>query len=309
MPSHEFDCIAQYFVNKANYTDKHTQLSNGDDASIHKLMQHQSLVVSTDTAVAGVHWPHDFPLDKAADRAVCAALSDLAAMGAKARWAWVSVVAPNTLALKDIGQGVSDALNRYQVELAGGDTVSAETVVISITVAGVVDEGAAMQRNQAKVGDQVWLLGKLGYSALGLEQWLAGKRDGKFVPWFSDIVPKLEQGIMLREAGVRCCIDVSDGLLQDAGHLAKASNVQLKLDISHCPDWDSICDYVGEEKAQQLMCSGGEDYALLFTAPANQSWDESFASCIGVCTQGSGVQANIQGRDVDVRQTGYKHFE
>ncbi|PCI42866.1 MAG: thiamine-phosphate kinase [Proteobacteria bacterium] len=308
MSGGEFDLIQQCFVSKASYSHAHTVVGNGDDASVHGLAENEQLVVSTDMAVQGVHWPDDFPLDLAADRAVCAALSDLAAMGAKACWAWVSVVAEDSDALAMMGLGVGNALNRYDVELSGGDTVHAACNSLNITVAGIVEKNTSMQRNKAKVADNIWILGNSGLASLGLQQWFSGHKDADFVESFSHIEPKLKQGNLLREMGVRCCIDVSDGVLQDAGHISKASQIAMQLDVEKFPDWQRLSEKLGDEKAMQAMLSGGEDYALLFTAPANMKGLDKLATCMGVCVPGSDVQAYYQGEMIHVVKSGYDHF-
>jgi len=308
MPSSEFTLIQQCFVSKALNTHGNTIVANGDDASVHRLDSGQELVVSTDTAVQGVHWPDDFPLDQAADRAVCAALSDLAAMGADACWAWVSVVAEDAEALKSMGQGVTAALNRYDVELAGGDTVHAPLNSLNITVSGVLDKGRSMQRSHAQAADNIWLLGNTGFSSLGLEQWLQGSKDGDFVEHFSHIEPKLKQGQHLRALGVRCCIDVSDGVFQDASHISKASNIAMQLDVGMFPGWQLLREQLGAEKAMQVMLSGGEDYGLLFTAPSGIKGLDEVATCVGVCLKGSGVHVHYQGEKIKLKKSGYDHF-
>ena len=308
MADAEFNYIEQFFRAKATVKQASTHIYNGDDASVHSLETDEELVVSTDTAVAGVHWPHDFPLVQAAERALCAALSDLAAMGAEARWAWVSVMSHNKEGLHDMGEGVANALNRYQVELAGGDTVHAPIYALNITVAGVVKKGAAMQRNKACAGDRIWVVGKLGFASLGLTQWQAGEKDGLLVPFFRDIQPKLEQGARLRELGVSCCIDVSDGLLQDAGHIASASNVGMQFELSRFPEWQNMVEDVGVEHATEAMLSGGEDYALLFTAPAALSGLEYFADCIGEVNDSLEMKVLLDGEEAIYTHVGYEHF-
>jgi len=285
-----------------------TCVGNGDDASVHAIPQGQQLVVSTDTAVAGVHWPHDFPLEMAADRAVCAALSDLAAMGAKAHWAWVSAMASNGQVLQDMGRGVTAALNRHGVELSGGDTVQSPLNALNITVSGLLPEASAMQRNQANVGDDVWLLGDVGLSSLGLKEWFAGKRSGRFLPYFQHISPQLEQGEVLRNLGVRCCMDVSDGLWQDAEKLCQACHVSIHFDVESLPRWKTMVQDVGEDAAIQAMLSGGEDYALLFTAPAHCSGLPSQAVKVGRCMEGMHVAAFLNGQSIIPKHGGFDHF-
>jgi len=308
MSGSEFTLIEQYFVSKTSKTHASTLVGNGDDASVHDLAENEQLVVSTDMAVQGVHWPDDFPLDQAADRAVCAALSDLAAMGAEAAWAWVSVVAEDKSALQAMGQGVCAACNRYQVELAGGDTVHAPLNSLNVTVGGIVSKNTIMQRNKAKNSDKVWLCGQSGLAALGLEQWQQGNKNGAFVTSFSQIFPQLKQGTMLCEMGVRCCIDVSDGVLQDAGHVCQQSKVAMHLELETFPTWPVLQEKLGKEKAARMILSGGEDYALLFTAAADMQGLESIATCVGHCVEGVGIEVFYQGEKMDVGALGYDHF-
>jgi len=209
---------------------------------------------------------------------------------------------------------VADALNHHAVELAGGDTVNANINALTVTVSGILPRASAMRRNAAQVSDKIWVVGKLGASHLGLRQWQNGQKDGVFVPCFRDVHPKLAQGQKLRELGVKCCIDVSDGLLQDAGHIAKASGVGMRLEVSQFPGWKSMCETVGEAKAPHVMLTGGEDYALLFTAPRHMTWLNSLARCVGECVEhreldGVWVQAQLKGENIQCEGSGYDHFE
>ena len=282
--------------------------SDLDDASVHTIPDGMELVISTDASIRGVHWPEAFPLDLAADRAVCAALSDLAAMGAEACWAWVSVMAQTQDDLVELGKGVNAALSRYSVELSGGDTAYSSIDTLSITVGGLVPKGKAMRRNQAGKGDSVWVIGRSGFSARGLRQWRADMEEGYFKRYLEVIKPKLEQGVKLRELGIQCCIDVSDGLLQDASHLASDSKVGMKLELSKLPGWELLCHKVGETSAIHAAVSGGEDYALLFTAPEGMGWLDSFATQIGVCTDGIDVEVQLNGTTLEGLAAGFDHF-
>ncbi len=297
------------FRKEARIFSAMTQVGNGDDASVHALPEGQAWVVSVDTAVAGVHWPYDFPLHRAADRAVCAALSDLAAMGATAHWVWLSVMAEKPEDLVRMGQGAVAALNRYQVELSGGDTVAAKSTALSVTVSGLLPQGSAMQRGQANIGDDIWLLGQVGHSALALQAWFAGERETTRIAAFCEIQPRLKDGVRIRDLGVRCCMDVSDGLLQDAGHMAQASSLMMVLELADIPDWQRLSHQVGEDKARQLVLSGGEDYALLFTAPPIlASKLQGYAHRIGYCCAGQGVEVLLHGEPQVLQTRGYEHF-
>ncbi|MDX8402979.1 MAG: thiamine-phosphate kinase [Mariprofundaceae bacterium] len=305
----EFDLIQKAFRQGSPKPHSNTSVWNGDDASVHSIPDGMELVVSTDSSVFGVHWPENFPLDKAADRAVCAALSDLAAMGAEACWAWVSVMSGSDDDLMELGKGVNAALSRYAIELAGGDTVHSSVNTLNITVAGIVPEGKAMCRYKAKNKDRVWIIGKAGFSSLGLKQWMAEMEEGYFKRYFEVIKPKLKQGARLRELGICCCIDVSDGVLQDAGHIAKASGVGMELELSDFAGWDILCHKVGEKNAVKAVVGGGEDYALIFTAPEGMGWLDSFATCVGRCTNDEGVKILLKGEKLEGLSPGYDHFE
>ena len=298
------------FREKARIFSAYTTVGNGDDASVHQVPEGYELVVSTDTSLAGVHWPHDFPVQQAAHRAVCSALSDMAAMGAQAQWTWVSVMANTAQELKQMGEGVTSALNQYQVELSGGDTVSSPVAALNVTVSGMVPQGTAMQRNQAQVGDTIWLLGRVGWASLGLQAWFDGDDPHGFVPYFQEIEPKLTEGMQLRAGGVACCIDVSDGLLQDAGHIAQASGVGMLLELEHIPDWHVLSKLLGQDAASRAVLSGGEDYALLCTAPAALApLLQDKASAIGHCVEGCGISVTMQGQPYPYTHQGFDHFD
>ncbi|MDX8391239.1 MAG: thiamine-phosphate kinase [Mariprofundaceae bacterium] len=305
----EFDLIQQAFRQKAPLIHHTTHLANGDDASVHALPAGFELVVSSDMSVAGVHWPDDFPLTDAANRAVNAAFSDLAAMGAQACWVWCCAAVSDAASAADMGEGIAAALAKYDVELAGGDTVQAQTNSLSVTVGGMLPEGTAMRRDAACGEDEVWLCGHTGLAAYGLQQWQKGLRSDAEIGGFRVITPQLDAGVFFRQAGVRCCIDVSDGLLADAGHLAVASGVGIEIETEKSPGFDALCQHLPRAEAVQLTLSGGEDYALLFTAPAALHEKlTTLASCIGRCTVGAGITATLDGENVEISRRGYDHF-
>lgn len=310
--NHEFDAITKLFQQRTPFQHPTTRIGNGDDASTHEIPQGFELVISTDTAVEGVHWPHDMGLDIAGNRAIQAALSDLAAMGAKPAWLWLSIMANNEHDLQQMSHGIVQACQQQTVELAGGDTVTSPTNAINVTVGGLIQKDKAMTRSSAIVGDDVWLCGDVGLSAAGLNQWLDGEHDGTFVPHFQHIQPQLEQSQSLIDLGIKCCIDISDGLLQDAGHIAKASQVGIIINIENIkllPSYAKL-QHLGDEQVLKHMLSGGEDYALLFTAPAKnqQTLSQLGAFKLGHCTQGSSIHLCYDGKTIDYNIKGFDHF-
>ncbi len=305
----EFEIIEHAFHQRMPFVHQFTRLSNGDDASIHAVPGGRELAVSTDISMAGKHWPENFPLNDAACRAVNAAVSDLAAMGATPAWMWLGVMATSPGDADRMGQGVGMALSTLSMELAGGDTISSPVNALSVTVAGLLPEGSGMRRDAARAGQDVWLCGNAGFSAYGLRQWRQGQHGGTYIPYFRDVRPLLTEGTRLRELGVTCCIDVSDGLCADAGHLADASGVALNLRLEDVPGFPTLFREVNEEEAIRLVLSGGEDYALLFTAATDMRGAlHAFASRIGQCGEGSDVHVTWNGRHISIGGEGYKHF-
>ncbi len=306
----EFELIQHCFAGKAQVRHPSVLLGIGDDASIHALPAGQEWVVSTDTSVQGVHWPEDMPLQTAGKRAVASALSDLAAMGAEAVCAWLNVICSGRQQVHAMAEGVTHALETFGVMLAGGDTVHGPVNSISVTVAGYLPAGTAMRRDQVRAGQCLWLCGRVGFAALGLQQWLQGERNSAGVDAFVNIQPLLYAGKRLREAGVRSCIDISDGLLQDAGHLARASRVALELHLDALPAWNLLRQQAGE-RAAELALGGGEDYALLFAAPKDLPALEGIAVPIGRSLsrgEEGTVQVYCDGRIIESVDAGYDHF-
>ena len=310
MRDNEFSLIDHYFNGKGGQRHPFTRLAIGDDASLHGLPVGMELVVSTDTSVENVHWPNDLPLETAADRAICSALSDLAAMGAQAVAVWINVMASSSDAVKAMAAGVSRSLQRYNVELVGGDTCRSATNALAVTVAGQLPEGTAMRRDQARVNDNIWLAGPLGFHAAGLQQWMSGNKQGALVHYIDEITPRLATGMRLRELGVSCCIDVSDGLLQDAEHLAGASGIGMDIEVTQVSNWPELCLQLGDDTlALESVTHGGEDYALLFTAPASMQIPDDLAVRVGRCRAGSGVDIYRDGVLCHMKKKGFLHFE
>ncbi len=305
----EFKLIEEAFRSQCRFKHPYTRISNGDDASVHCFPSVMELVVSTDCFVAGIHWPDDFPLPDAGEKAIGSALSDLAAMGAEAAWIWLGVQAVSPADAVAVGKGVSIATNRYQVELAGGDTTRSSVNAISVTVGGLVPEGKAMRRDAAEVGDDIWLIGNPGSASFGLNQWKRGIRDGVYIDRFRKVSPLLHEGIHLRQSGVHCCIDVSDGLLQDADHCAEKSGVGMHLRLDAIPDYHILLQSVPAEDARGFILAGGEDYALLFTAPISlRSELHQFASKVGSCELGNGVRVSLDNNPLQLKRRGWDHF-
>jgi len=288
----------------------------GDDAAVLEAFS-GAVVLSVDSAVEGVHF--DLRWLSFADvgyRAFAAALSDLAAMGARPRAALVALIAPadfEDAALYAIADGIAEAQEAFGAQVAGGNLARGSELSLSTTVIGEVD-GAALTRAGARVGERLYVGGRLGAAALGRELLAAGseatspERAAAVAHWRRPKA-RLEQGRAL--AGVAsCCIDISDGLLQDLSHLAEASGLGFAVELEALP----LAAGLAREAAAlgldplELALSGGEDYELLFCGPEGLPFD--WARPIGRVEVEPGlrlVDAGGRLRAPPARR-GYRHF-
>lgn len=264
----EFELIRRCFASGFPTRDD-VVLGVGDDASIIAPPPNRHLVQSIDTQVADVHFPRHAPAHLIAQRAFRCALSDLAAMGAEPQGFHLALTLPqaNETWLLDFSEGLKQAAATYAVPLLGGDTTRGNDLVISIAVQGWVPHPARLLRSQAQTGDDVWLSGDIGHAALALAEVLQQPERiqvplsrGARAYYLPDIHIELGQALL----GVaHAALDVSDGLIQDAQHIASCSNLDLHLHL------DQIHTAVAAHDRRWEQClTGGDDYQLLFTAPA-----------------------------------------
>jgi len=264
----EFDLINKYFTRPT----PSAELGVGDDAALLRVSDGKELAISTDMLVSGTHFFPDADPFQLGHKTLAVNLSDLAAMGAVPRWATLSLSLPSIDEewLRRFSEGFFALADDNGVELIGGDTTRGP-LNLCITIMGEVPRGKALRRDGAKVGDDIWVSGKLGQAALGLAN-LQGKfkfygevRD-ECLKALHQPHPRVSLGLALRGIA-NSAIDISDGLLADLGHILERSNVGAELDIEALPIVD---DGVEKELAQQCALAGGDDYELCFTAPESQ---------------------------------------
>ncbi len=277
----------------------------GDDAAV-VTGEAGPLLLATDLVVAGVHTDPGVSSD--ADlgyKAMTVTVSDLAAMGARPRWALVSVAGPPGSDPVALSSGVAEAATELGCAVVGGDLSAAPVVTVSVAVAGVLVPAppagpGPLLRSGARPGDTLWLTGPLGSSAAGLRLARSGGSVGSVgsvgssnmrVPASALIAAhrrpraRVVEGEAARLAGASAAIDISDGLVADARHLAESSGVGLEL--AGVPVAD------GATEAEAL--AGGEDYELLVATPDGPRLAAAFATAglrppvaIGVCTPDAG---------------------
>lgn len=287
----------------------------GDDAAVLELPAGHQLVVSTDTLVAGRHFPSDAMPDVVAYRSMAVAASDLAAMGATPAYATVSLTLERLSEswAMQFASGIATAARRFRLAVVGGN-VARGPFNVTVTVHGHVPRGAAITRSGARVGDHVYVTGLLGGASLALKDpKLAdclltdlGKDTPRRRFWKPE--PRLAFAETLRGiAGA--AIDISDGLSSDLRHLCSASGVAGRVALERLP--------VYRRCSPRRAATAGDDYELVFTsAPGHDSEIASLAQHAGVPVQVIGAVQDGKPGDVEWRHNGrrvklpkgYRHF-
>lgn len=306
MAATEFSIISRYFSSLGR--GEAVELGVGDDCAILRLADDQRLATSMDTLVAGVHFPDDaFPED-IGYRAVAVAASDLAAMGASPLGITVALTLPKAdeFWLTTFSEGLARAVSEYTLPLIGGDTTKGP-LTITVQVFGSLPSKLALMRNGAAVGEKLYVSGTLGDAAGGLsfiqEKWQPEPEHADYVlNRFYRPTARLQLGKMLLGQATSA-IDISDGLLADAGHIAAASGVRLNIQSASLPLSAALKSHPDESQARQWALCGGDDYELCFTLPANLPVPEG-CTYIGDVTAGEGVDCDML---VDTA-SGYRHF-
>jgi thiamine-monophosphate kinase len=292
-----------------------------DDAALVRVPAGQDLVIAKDAIVEGVHFLPDDPPETVASKLLRTNLSDLAAMGAVPLGYLTVLARPRNLPegwLKRFAAGLAADQERFGCHLLGGDTVSTPgPLTLTLTILGTAPQSQALRRSGAKPGDQVWVSGTLGDAALGLRvlKGLALPEDEalQLVDRYRTPQPRLALGRALLGLAT-AAMDVSDGLLADLRHIAKASGVAAVVEADALPLSEAGRGVPG---ALEAALTGGDDYELLFTAPPDA--EERLAALsrelalrltrIGRIEPGTGVRAlDAAGRELRLDQAGWRHF-
>jgi thiamine-monophosphate kinase len=266
----EFEIIARYFAHQP-VTRVDVALGIGDDAALLEVPPDQQLVVSTDLLVDGVHFPKGTDAASIGHKALAVNLSDLAAMGADPAWFTLNLSLPaaDPEWLAGFSQGMFELARRHESVLVGGDTTRGP-LTIGIQILGLVPRGQALTRAGARPGDRIYVTGVLGEAALGLRLLqgslqLPEEYHANVLAPLNRPTPRVAAGRALRGLA-SACIDISDGLVADLGHILEASAVGARIQLNRLPlspAYDPAFETVGWEAA----LSGGDDYELCFTLP------------------------------------------
>jgi thiamine-monophosphate kinase len=305
----EFGVIARIERAARRITGRAVELGIGDDAAVLRPPAGQRLLVSTDAVVEGVHflWRSQSPRI-VGRRALVAALSDLAAMGARPLGCVLALAAPRTLPVASLDGVVGGLLleaERHGCPLVGGNITGAARTSLTFTVLGAAAPGRILTRRGARAGDRILVTGTLGATALEVALSRRGRGRVKRVP-----EPRIGAGRALaRVPGVGGCIDLSDGLDADLGHLLRAGPRPLgaRLDPESIPlprGFKRACARVGLDP-EGLARAGGEDYELLFTVRPRAVSAAALARRLRVPVTEIGV---VTARPGGSRETGWRHF-
>lgn len=316
----EFELIRRYFAAAAcAQAGAGVALGIGDDCALLELPAGEQLAVSTDTLVAGVHFPEAADPFLLAQRALGVSVSDLAAMGATPIGFTLALTLPRAEPdwLQAFARGLDRMARDCAVRLIGGDT-SRGPLSLTLTVFGRVPRGLALTRAGARAGDLLCVGGELGDGAgalplvLGQRQAEPAIAEALLARYWSPL-PQLELGLALRGKAT-AALDISDGLLADCGHIAAASGVALLIEQARVPLSAALQAFADEQTATRCALSGGDDYRLAFTLPPQFLADLQAAGwplrVIGRVEAGQGVTLlDADGAPVPAAHSGYQHFE
>lgn len=320
--SPEFNLIAQYFSRPTPQAD----LGVGDDAALVSVASGMQLAISADMLVTGTHFFQDCDPYQLGWKSLAVNISDMAAMGAQPKWATLAIALPsiNDAWLKPFSQGFFACADQFGVDLIGGDTTRGP-LNISVQIMGEVPVGKAIKRSGAKIGEDIWVSGNLGSAALGLAH-LQNKVHvlGNALPVCLNALhmptPRLALGLALRDIA-SSCIDISDGLLADLGHILQASSMSnaklgAEIHLMQIPCIDYLKQDLENPQIQQAILAGGDDYELCFTAPQSKRAAIRMLSnqlnvpltLIGEIQANPGIDVLHDNKKLTIFSKGFDHF-
>jgi thiamine-monophosphate kinase len=317
----EFELIARHFTRASAAPARRADLGVGDDCALLRVAPGQQLAVSSDMLVEGRHFLSTVPPERLGHKALAVNLSDLAACGAEPLGFTLALALPrgDEVFAAGLARGLFALADAHGIELVGGDT-TAGPLNLCITVLGQVPVGQALLRSGARPGDELWVSGTLGDARLALEVFrgqvqldAAGFEQARRAMELPQ--PRVALGLALRGLA-SSAIDLSDGLVGDLGHVLKRSGVAATVQLAQLPRSALLA---AQPLALQHECllAGGDDYELLFTAPAARHADVLAAgcaagvpvTCFGVIAAGAGLQVvDAEGRGLATLPRAFDHF-
>ncbi|AFX99032.1 thiamine-monophosphate kinase [Candidatus Endolissoclinum faulkneri L2] len=321
----EFNIIAKFFTPLTKNASGTFGLLE-DAAVLPPISPQQEWVVTVDAIICNVHFLPNDPIELIARKALRVNLSDLAAMGATPYGYTLTIALRKNLPdsqclLKKVSNGLTIDQAEFGIHLIGGDTVSTNgPMTLAITAFGIVHKGKLLRRSAAMPGQDLWISGTIGDGAFGLKvaKGMLSKQYLELVDRYRLPQPRISLGCRL--SGIAAAvIDVSDGLIRDAQHIANQSNCRLVIDGSALPISESVsCIIADRSEMLKLILTGGDDYELLFTAAPDAITQIQQASYeleipitrIGWVDSGKGVDVlDYNGTKLNLlAESGWSHF-
>ena len=265
--SDEFLVLQKYFKNLGSQFNDSSRIliGPGDDAGLFS-SKNTDLIFSTDVSVSDIHFPKDLAPDLIAYRSCSVAASDIPACGGILKWLSISLVTPTKEIswLREFAKGLRLFTKIYQVPIIGGDLVKAKECSVSVGVCGEVNSDQFLHRSGAKKGDSIYVSGTLGAAKLGLKVIKSKKKnlnstEKKYRNKF--LKPKIQTALGKNLSGIaNSCIDISDGLIGDLGHICQQSKLGARIYVDSIPHAGSLKDAL----------TWGDDYELCFTVSKNK---------------------------------------
>ncbi len=313
----EFSLIERFFTRHQFYHSE-IECGIGDDCAVISIPRDYHLVTTTDTMVESVHFLVDADPETLGYKLMAVNLSDLAGMGAKPLAVTLALTLPklDEKWLSQFSKGLFSLADRYQVDLIGGDTTSGP-LTLTLQAMGTLPKGKALMRHKAMPGDLIYVTGTLGDGGLGLLQ-AQGKWDTESavaLARFHKPDPRVDGGILLRHFAT-ACIDISDGLTGDLGHILRKSSVGALLDWDQLPLSPEVENYVKATGDWMLPLSGGDDYELCFTVSPDmkEKMERQLSTlscpvtCIGHVEPELGLNVVKDDKIIPLKPQGFEHF-
>lgn len=316
----EFSIIEKYFSVLGKQRSDVIK-SVGDDAALVDTSSIDSLAISVDTLIENVHFPVNTSAYDIGWKSLAVNLSDMAAMAAEPRWATLALTLPNVDDdwLKEFSRGFSELADLHNVQLVGGDTTRG-VLSISVQIIGSIPGDGALTRDNAQVGDGIYVTGFLGDAALGLKSLgetlpLSNTEKQELLEKLNRPRPRVNESLKLASI-INSAIDISDGLVADLSHILKASQVAGVVDVNAIPVSRAYRWCNQSKQNLDLALCGGDDYELCFTVAKHNEEKllteanklEIRCTRIGEITEGTGLKFMNGEKEYSVQQKAYDHF-
>lgn len=311
----EFDLIYQ-LINTQSIDRPDVKTGIGDDCAILTVPEGYSLAVSMDTLVNGVHFPESVSAFSIGYKSLAVNLSDLAAVGAIPAWITLSLTLPSVDEnwITEFVKGLFTLANKHNVQLVGGD-MSCGPLSISIQAHGFVKK--ALLRSGAKSGDLIYVSGNIGDASLGLSSYNGEATITEAcIKRLNEPEPRVDLGIALNNYATSC-IDISDGLISDLGHICKQSHCGAAIYLNDIPVSEEYKSYYKQQIDFSDAITFGDDYELCFTInPKDRSAISELSkkmaidlSCIGSINTTNQIQCfDHNNETVNILKKGFEHF-